>query len=271
MSSKQLVVSTLLAAVFCCGSADALTLFSSDFQADTAGTMPGDAALPLYPGSPGPGLDWTIAYDPAGTGVQVWDNLDPSNPNNDPGSNHYLTFTHSTTNDAVAWAHGWDPADSLNRPVQLSFDLWVVSTTDTPRYLCISTFDSHEGSWWSSGRAWSLYFHADGSIEYYDGAYNDTGLTFTTDSWEQVVISADMEAQTYSLTVGGSSVDLAWGGSSSTAGTHSVGELFFQGCEHGGVFCIDNVRLIAVPEPSTLALLATGLFGLLAYARRKRK
>ncbi len=33
----------------------------------------------------------------------------------------------------------------------------------------------------------------------------------------------------------------------------------------------DNFRIGAIPEPSTLALLASGLIGLLAYAWRKRK
>ena len=33
----------------------------------------------------------------------------------------------------------------------------------------------------------------------------------------------------------------------------------------------DQIALVQVPEPSTLALLAGGLFGLLAYAWRKRK
>jgi hypothetical protein len=36
-------------------------------------------------------------------------------------------------------------------------------------------------------------------------------------------------------------------------------------------FEVDNVRLTATPEPGTLVLMATGLFGLLAYAWRKRK
>lgn len=38
----------------------------------------------------------------------------------------------------------------------------------------------------------------------------------------------------------------------------------------GNQFFIDNVRLTATPEPSTLVLVATGVMGLLAYAWRKR-
>lgn len=38
----------------------------------------------------------------------------------------------------------------------------------------------------------------------------------------------------------------------------------------GLIMGVDSVRLSAVPEPSTLMLITTGLFGLLAYAWRKR-
>ena len=34
---------------------------------------------------------------------------------------------------------------------------------------------------------------------------------------------------------------------------------------------IDSVTVTATPEPSVMALLVTGLFGLLAYAWRKRR
>jgi hypothetical protein len=47
-----------------------------------------------------------------------------------------------------------------------------------------------------------------------------------------------------------------------TGHTNGTGDCYFG---------IDSVRLSAVPEPTTSALLATGLLGLMAYAWRKRK
>jgi hypothetical protein len=45
----------------------------------------------------------------------------------------------------------------------------------------------------------------------------------------------------------------------------------YAGATGGSTFGIDSVALRAVPEPTTIVLLGTGLLGLLAYAWRKRK
>ena len=45
----------------------------------------------------------------------------------------------------------------------------------------------------------------------------------------------------------------------------------FETESSSGDYLIDNVTGHTIPEPSTIALLASGLFGLLAYAWRKRK
>jgi hypothetical protein len=47
----------------------------------------------------------------------------------------------------------------------------------------------------------------------------------------------------------------------------------YSGSSYNGTatLSVDNVRLTSVPEPGTLALLATAFAGLLFYARRRRK
>ncbi len=56
-----------------------------------------------------------------------------------------------------------------------------------------------------------------------------------------------------------------------TPDTTTTATLSFRGVQsNDGVF-MDDVSVTAIPEPGTLALLATGLLGLLCYAWRKRK
>jgi len=232
-------------------------LFSDDFEANTAVTMPTQAADPAYPISPGTDMEWTIAYDTVGTNAQVWNNVDPSYPADDAGDDKYLAFNHNMgTADAVAWAHGWDPETTLDQKVELSFDLWVQSSLfPLDRYFCTTTYDGPEGSWWSSGRAWSLQFRSDGSIVYYDAPnFTDTGLTFTTDTWQHVALAADLEARTYTLTVEGSSVDLSW---SHDQDTHKIQALYLQSCKAGGTSAVDNLSFTV----STTELLPGDLNG----------
>jgi hypothetical protein len=89
-------------------------------------------------------------------------------------------------------------------------------------------------------------------------AYNDTATT------AKPVGGEDWQTFTYSFTVptGASYIGKSLGIRLTGLNNYYMGEL-----------CYDNVHLsvTSVPEPSTLALLAAGLLGLLAYAWRKRR
>lgn len=89
----------------------------------------------------------------------------------------------------------------------------------------------------------------------------DTGLTYSVGQWQKWQIDYTIGASTFDLKIDNSSaLSLPM---VSTGGIASF-SLTQEGI--GAAFCVDQV-----PEPSTLAMLVAGLFGLLAYAWRKRK
>jgi hypothetical protein len=94
-----------------------------------------------------------------------------------------------------------------------------------------------------NGRSFAVYFQPNGDVLYYDGdRVLDTGITYRTDAWQNVIIKANMATQTFSLTVEGSTVDnLHWNN-----GANVVNDILFtNGSAPEGRFFVDNVTLTA--------------------------
>ncbi len=100
----------------------------------------------------------------------------------------------------------------------------------------------------------------------------DTGtLTGTMGVGGGTLTGADTDTLKLAAPTGGSQTQAVWilHSFSFTPSDSATATLRFG--PNGGDVYIDNVIVELVPEPSTLALLATGLIGLLCYAWRKRK
>jgi hypothetical protein len=223
------------ATAFCGSSAGVATLFEDDFQSVEAGTMPRDANRMFVPtvGSGRFGGRWMCSPGTDAT-IQVWNNLDPGKPANDAGTNRYLR---------IAWgnnyvnATGWPADTTLNGQVEVKFSIWKDSKG--PAWSGVGGFvDELENE-----RSFTVYFHSDGKVSYYDGAEMvDAGIRYRTDAWQDVTIRADMADQTYSLTVGGATTErLPW-----KFGTHRVNLIYFgYGGAPPGQFFLDNVKVAA--------------------------
>jgi hypothetical protein len=165
----------------------ATTFFSDDFQAATAGTMPTTASF--KPGAATVG-NWDVA-DSTGTSAQVVNNVDPTS--NQAGSNHYLKIVRSGPDDRVL-AAGWNGGETEGQIVQMSASVWVSSGSNAMAYL-----DGH-ASLAFDGRSFTVYLGADGSVKFYDGtAFVTTGLVSHPDTWQNVVVTANMATHRFSI------------------------------------------------------------------------
>jgi len=111
----------------------------------------------------------------------------------------------------------------------------------------------------NSSSAWGpmVQFMSGGKITYYNGAFTDSGLTYTANVWKKLEIDWTIGSSTFDLTYDGTTVT----GLASRGTAASMDRIRLSG---NGLSHFD-----AVPEPATMSLLGIG--GLLALVRRRRK
>lgn len=130
----------------------------------------------------------------------------------------------------------------------------------------------------------SVFFGATGGITLFTGAMRgtDTGFTsgLTAGTWNNYAIRVNTVAKTIEVFTnevsrGVIDVTSVGAGKKNYSSYLNNSMVSVGGCYAPGgaaILWTDNFQVgSAVPEPSTIALLATGLLGLLAYAWRKRK
>ena len=167
----------------------------------------------------------------------------------------------------------------------LNADFALIGTAATPRVSLKAGF----------GALYSyriINLCSDDNLAFYaetDTGYGDPITTMTKGTWYNVQLVIDTDANTYSGQI------KEWGGATTAISSRNfvqildeapigciwADQFYAKGIEGQGTemdanrFYYDNFVLgdapLDIPEPGTLALLGTGLLGLLAYAWRKRK
>jgi hypothetical protein len=108
--------------------------------------------------------------------------------------------------------------DTENKCIELSLSIWKGAAQ--PGWSAVAGFADKI----DNDRSFTVYFHSDGAIAYFDGEKKvDTGITYRTRAWQEVKIRANMATQTFSLTVGNDTAkNLHWNG-----GVNRINHVYF--------------------------------------------
>ena len=269
-------------------------LWTDDFQAYTG---PGEYTQVWYDGSTDadPGGIWTVGtysspyQEPHLPSVQVmWSPVpDPANIpgygyaiNRGDGDQFMHTISISGGPPTVAWAS--IPAAAQTRMAErghmrLEFDAYNYVDPD-----------GNEGGWGDDieimgydapqpgfgNFCFSLHLNRDGTIEYYDGSWSELpelSAVYEPKQWHHVGFDVNFKTDRLALTID----DVTVGDLKFQAGDlDKIQTLALWVPSGGGLWgraAFDNFRLSIIPEPSSIALLAIGLIGLIGCTWRRRR
>lgn len=212
-----------------------------DFQSVPAGTAPTDEDLDPQPRGEASG--WVVR-EGAPDRVQVL--------NNDPiggetaGENHYLRIerhdeTHQQGGGAWFTFNGTDTADATRSIVEVSARIWVSSKNRSR--VDIDAMDNEPGSF--VRRAFNVRFDPKGVVSYWREQENPLPeLAFEPDTWIDVLIRADMDAETFDLTVNGkTATGLRFGNDD----IHRIQTICFSPNSGNTTMYVDRVKVEVIP------------------------
>jgi hypothetical protein len=213
-----------------------IVLFQDDFDAAPAGTWPTQMEFPPMPKIG----HWTLSETPPKTcQYQVLNNSKPGA--SDAGSNHYLRVIRAADDRSSLVAHGWNPSLTTNQIVEVIASVWV-DKGDGVAVLDGFTDDNFEG------RSYSVFLHGNGSVKFFDGEnYVETGLVSHPNTWQNVVVTANMAAKTFSIKLDDQPVFK--GGRWPTGATTVALATIMPNYRTIGVY-FDNIKITAIPNPS---------------------